>query len=81
MQDGETEVPDWARELEKWRRALGWTQVRAAKHFKVHPRTYQGWEAGRRKRQGGYMIQKIMELGPKRKKAKTDNLPQLPLED
>lgn len=46
--------------LKGWRTGKGWTQSRAAAWFRVHIRTYQGWEAGRRKMQAG-PISKIVD--------------------
>ncbi len=56
-----TETPITAEEFVNWRtKDCGWTQARAAKFFRVHIRTYQGWEAGRRKSQPG-PLRKLME--------------------
>ena len=54
-----------------WRTKLGWTQVEAAAWFPVHPRTYQGWEEGRRQYNSDRMILDRMRKA-KTKKVETD---------
>lgn len=65
MQDNDPVSP---KELKRWREEkMQWTQARAAAWFKVHLRTYQGWEEGRRKKHGGHMIRKLMQQARVRK--------------
>ena len=54
-------------ELKRWRDDHGLSQSGAAKHFSVSLRTYQGWEAGRRRYQAG-IIREMMRRKPKRAK-------------
>lgn len=46
--------------FKSWREKLRWTQVEAAAWFQVHPRTYQGWEEGRRQYHSDRMIRELM---------------------
>ena len=65
------------RELIEWREARGYTQQKAADWFRVHIRTYQGWEAGRRSHASGNMIRISMAKAPKPRKSPTSAEPRL----
>lgn len=56
----------------RWREKLGWTQVEAAQWFEVHPRTYQGWEEGRRQYHSDRMIAARMRQAKPKKPVSTD---------
>ena len=59
--------------FKEWRKRVGMTQVDAALWFGVHPRTYQGWEEGRREYYRDDMIRMRMRQAERRKKARADN--------
>ncbi len=58
-------------ELRVWRSQNELTQDEAARWFKVPLRTYQGWEAGRRKKQAG-PIRKLLRRKPKKSDMEAD---------
>ena len=65
-----------AKKVKEWRAKVGMTQVDAANWFGVHPRTYQGWEEGRREFHRDDMIRELMDKARRKKerqdKAKAD---------
>lgn len=64
-------------ELKTWRTRRGWTQKEAARWLRVSLRTYQGWEAGRRKTHVALVRLAMKE--PKPKKGTSNDPAQLSL--
>ena len=66
-------------ELKEWRRKRGFTQKTAAECLRVSLRTYQGWEAGRRKTH--VALVRLAMRAPKPKKGAARDPAQLSFEE
>lgn len=56
--------------LREWRFRMDWKQWQAAEWFHVQLRTYQGWEAGKRRAHSDAIIKEWMARAERRKKAR-----------
>lgn len=50
----------FSKELKEWRKRMGWSQARAAKHFGIKKRNVENYEQGQRYPQWPEAIRKLM---------------------
>jgi DNA-binding transcriptional regulator YiaG len=61
------DAPVTPTELRTWRRALEWTQERAARHLGFSRRTYEKWEQGYKSPAHPVSVRKLMALAKPRR--------------